>query len=159
VCRSNSLPSIDGALFGHSTKVRIADDRNGRRASRVADKLNAELEASWRDAVRGRMDGQFNRYDEAPRRSRTLGFEHIEHDLQAALPEKLVERLEALRALGLAFEPGVRQAVLGTEKRALFLLSKLPKNLRQSSRTRSATSRPISSGFGGTAVAGRLSGL
>jgi hypothetical protein len=28
--------------------------------------------------------------------------------------------------LGLAFEPGVRQAVLGTEKRALFLLSKLP---------------------------------
>lgn len=113
-------------IVRHSTKVRIADDRNGRRASRVADRLNEALEASWREAVRNQVNGQFSRYDEARRRSRTLGFEYIEHDVLTALPEKLVERLEALRALGVAFEPGVRQAVLGTEKRPLFLLSKLP---------------------------------
>jgi hypothetical protein len=38
-------------IIKHSTKVRIADDRNGRTASRVVDKLNRELEAFWRSAA------------------------------------------------------------------------------------------------------------
>jgi len=30
-------------IVKHSTKIRIADDRNGQRASRIADKLDQEL--------------------------------------------------------------------------------------------------------------------
>lgn len=38
-------------IIRHSTKVRIGDDRNGRRASRIAEKFNADLEAYWRAAA------------------------------------------------------------------------------------------------------------
>jgi hypothetical protein len=31
----------------HSTKVRVADDRNGRQASRIAQKFNEQLESYW----------------------------------------------------------------------------------------------------------------
>jgi hypothetical protein len=34
-------------IIKHSTKVRISDDRNGRRASCDAQKLNEQLEAFW----------------------------------------------------------------------------------------------------------------
>lgn len=34
-------------IVRHSTKVRVVSDRTGRRATRVADKLNTELEAYW----------------------------------------------------------------------------------------------------------------
>src|SRR6202035_121500 len=37
----------------HSTKVRIAQDRTGRRAARVADKLNEELELYWKALAGG----------------------------------------------------------------------------------------------------------
>lgn len=39
-------------IVKHSTKIRIADDRNGRRASRVADQFNRELEANGRPSLR-----------------------------------------------------------------------------------------------------------
>jgi len=37
-------------IIRHSTKVRVAADRTGRRATHVADRLNAELEAHWQPA-------------------------------------------------------------------------------------------------------------
>ena len=40
----------------HSTRIRIANDRAGRRASRVADKLNEKLEIFWRGLSRGTQD-------------------------------------------------------------------------------------------------------
>jgi ABC-type transport system involved in cytochrome c biogenesis permease subunit len=39
--------------------------------------------------------------------------------------EKVLDRLEALVAKGLTGDPGARAALLGTEKRSLFPLSKL----------------------------------
>ena len=41
-------------IIKHSTKVRIAQDRTGRRAARVADKLNEELELYWKALADGR---------------------------------------------------------------------------------------------------------
>jgi hypothetical protein len=35
-------------IIRHSTRVKVADDRTGRRAIRVAQKLNHELEGFWR---------------------------------------------------------------------------------------------------------------
>jgi hypothetical protein len=37
-------------VIRHSTRIRVAADRTGRRATRVADRLNAELEAYFRSA-------------------------------------------------------------------------------------------------------------
>jgi hypothetical protein len=35
-------------IIRHSTRIRIADDRVGRRAARVAENLNAALERHWK---------------------------------------------------------------------------------------------------------------
>jgi hypothetical protein len=68
-------------IVRHSTKVRIREDRNGRRASRIADKLNAELEAFWRASAMGPATEQIARYDTTRQYARTLGFEYVESDL------------------------------------------------------------------------------
>jgi hypothetical protein len=110
----------------HSTKVRVADDRTGRRASRVAEKLNEQLEAYWQAAASGRSPEQLNRYAGARLRARTLGFDYVENaQLIEFSAQKRLERLEALVAKGLANDPGARAALLGTEKRPAFLLSGL----------------------------------
>ncbi len=113
-------------IVRHTTKVRVAEDRTGRRALRVAEKLNAQLESFWHAAAHVQTAQQASRYDEARRRSRALGFEYLDNAHLIALdPEKRLERLEALVAKGIANEPGARAAVLGTEKRPVFLLSKV----------------------------------
>ena len=104
-------------IIRHSTKVRIRDDRNGRRASRVAEKLNSELEAFWRASANGPAREQLTRYDDARRYARTPGFEYVENDQLLQFPiERLLERLEALAGKRLADKPAARAAMLGTEK-------------------------------------------
>jgi integrase len=113
-------------IIKHSTKVRIAQDRTGRRAARVANKLNKELELFWKGLAEGRSKDELRRYDEARRRARSLGFEYVENAQLVMLPaEQRLERLEALVTRGAATDPVARAAVLGTEKRPAFLLSKL----------------------------------
>lgn len=106
--------------------IRVAEDRLGRRAARVADRLNAELELFWRELMDGQSQFKLVRYDEARRKARALGFEYIPHDQLITLPaERLLERLEALVAKGATNDPAARAALLGTEKRPAFALSRL----------------------------------
>lgn len=113
-------------IVRHSTRIRVVEDRLGRRAARVADRLNAELELHWRELADGQSQFTLVRYDEARRKARSLGFEYLPHDQLITLPaEKLLERLEALVAKGAANEPAARAALLGTEKRPAFRLSRL----------------------------------
>jgi len=113
-------------VIKHSTKVRIEADRAGRRATRVADKLNAQLEAYWHGLANGKSRTLLTNYDEARRRARGLGYDYVENDQLLTLPpEKRLERLESLVAAGAANDPGARAALLGTEKRPVFMLSKL----------------------------------
>jgi integrase len=113
-------------IVKHSTKVRIVDDRTGRRASRVVTKLNEELEAHWRALVEGKTNAEAFAYDEAKRRARALGFDYIEKSQIVVLPvERKVERIEALVAKGGANDVRATAALLGTQKRPPFKLSKL----------------------------------
>jgi hypothetical protein len=101
-------------------------DRTGRRAARVASKLNIEFELYWKDLVDSRFQRDFNRYDDARRRARSLGFEYIENaQLLILPPEQRLDRLETLVQRGVADDAGARAALLGTEKRPVFRLSKL----------------------------------
>jgi hypothetical protein len=52
-------------VIRHSTKVRVAADRTGRRAARVAEKLNSELESYWHGLVGDRSDDTTRGYDDA----------------------------------------------------------------------------------------------
>lgn len=101
-------------VIKHSTKVRIAHDRTGWRAARVASKLNEELELFWRGLVEGRSKDELRRYDEARRRARSLGFEYVENTQLLMLPaEQRLELLEALVTRGVANDAGARAALLG----------------------------------------------
>jgi hypothetical protein len=113
-------------VIRHSTKVRIATDRTGRRAARVADRLNAELEAYWPQLAGDRSDETMRGYDQARRRARSLGFEYAENSEILMFPmQKRLERLETLLARNLHNDAGARAALLGTAPRPSFPLSKL----------------------------------
>lgn len=113
-------------IIRHSTRVRIADDRSGRRAARVAETLNEALELHWTSLVGTRSGSSVSRYDEARRCARALGYDYILNAQLIALPiERTLERLEALVAKGVAQDPAARTALLGTEKRPSFSLSRL----------------------------------
>jgi integrase len=118
---------FDGrGVVKHSTRIKIANDRAGRRAARVAEKFNEQLEVFWKGLSDGRPQDSLSSYDLARRRARALGFEYIENDqLVRQLPEARLERLEALVSNGLTNDAGARTALLGTEKRRPFKLSKL----------------------------------
>lgn len=113
-------------IIKHSTKVRIAQDRTGRRAARIAGKFNEELELFWKGLTEGRSADELRQYDDARRRARSLGFEYVENaQLLMLPPEQRLERLEALVTRGVASDGVARSALLGTAKRLVFRLSKL----------------------------------
>ena len=62
-------------MIFQSTKVRVADDPDKRRARRIADRINDALEAYWRDLAAGKARGATHRYRETVQRAQRLGFE------------------------------------------------------------------------------------
>lgn len=113
-------------VIRHSTRIRVADDRAGRRAGHAAQLLNDELEGFWRGLAGDRPTQVQNHYDEVRRRARALGFEYIENSQLVAGPiEQRLERIEALVSKGLAHDLGAREALLGTVKPTSPMLSQL----------------------------------
>jgi integrase len=113
-------------IVRHSTRIRIAHDPVGRRAARVAEKFNERLELTWKDLALGQSRAESTRYEEARQHARILGYEYLENAILLEKPfEARVERLEALIAKGMINDANARAALLGTEKRPVFRLSKL----------------------------------
>lgn len=113
-------------IIRHSTRIKIKDDRLGRRAARVADTLNAELERHWRALAGGEVAGEAKHYDEARQRARALGFDYVANEVLISLPlEKRLERLETLITKGLVEDRPSREALLGTARKPAFTLSRL----------------------------------
>jgi len=96
-------------VIKHSTRIKIADDRAGRRAARVAEKLNEQLEIFWKGLSDGHRKEHLNSYDAARRRARSLGFDYVEGDvLLREGPEARLQRLEALVKHGVVNDPEAR---------------------------------------------------
>ena len=112
-------------IVRHSTKVRVSSDRTGRRAVHVAEWLNSELEDYWAKGA-GQLDPVARGYDDVRRHARSLGFEYIENgQLLTMSAEKRFERLEALVAGRLENNATARAALLGTQPRPSFPVSKV----------------------------------
>ncbi len=93
-------------VIKHSTRVKIATDRAGRRAARVADRFNEQLEVFWKGLSNGHPKSTLNSYELARSRARAIGFDYVENDLLLQQPsEARLERLEALVAKGVANVP------------------------------------------------------
>jgi integrase len=113
-------------IIRHSTRIKVAEDRHGRRALRVAHTLNQQLESFWKDLAAGQSNADTSRYDLARRHARSLGYDYIPNSDLITLPqEKLLERLEALVTKGLANDRSAREALLGTAQPPSFNLSRL----------------------------------
>jgi hypothetical protein len=113
-------------IVKHSTKIKIANDRAGRRAARVAEKFNEQLEIFWNGLSGGKPKDQLDNYSATRSRARALGFDYIENEHLIQQPaEARLERLETLVAKGMATDPGARAALLGTEKRPAVMVSKV----------------------------------
>lgn len=113
-------------IIRHSTRIRVTDDRVGRRAARVARELNEALERHWKSLADEKSQAALSGYDAIRRRARALGYDYVSNEQLVAFPiERILDRLEALMANGLTQDATARTALLGTEKRPSFLLSRL----------------------------------
>ncbi|MBI1203002.1 MAG: integrase [Rhodopseudomonas sp.] len=113
-------------IVRHSTKVRVSTDRTGRRASQVADRLNAALESEWRQLAGSAADPSLRAYEDARRRARSLGFEYLDApDVVTLATARRLERLEALEARRLEYDAVARAALLGAQPQPSFKLSNL----------------------------------
>jgi integrase len=110
----------------HSTRVRIGSDRAGRRAARIAERFNVELERYWNRLSKGNSADNATGYEEARRKARALGFEYHENEQLLEQPaEARLERLEALFSGGLANDQGARVALLGTAQKPPLKVSEI----------------------------------
>jgi integrase len=113
-------------VIKHSTRVRVADDRAGRRAARIAEKFNQELERYWSGLSRGLDTEGVSHYEAARQRARSMGLEYLEKEQLLLQPaEERLQRLEALFAHGMANDRQARSALLGTEKKPVFSVSQI----------------------------------
>jgi len=113
-------------IIRHSTRIRVTDDRVGRRAGKVARELNEALERHWKSLTDQKSQADLSGYDAIRRRARALGYDYVSNEQLVAFPiERILDRLEALVANGLTQDATARTALLGTEKRPSFSLSRL----------------------------------
>lgn len=124
------VPTEFVELAGHekirvSTKIKVVDDRRGKRAAAVVDELNRAAEQRWRDLVEGRSSEAEARFATARRRARASGFEYVEAaDLAARPLDERLARVELLTEQG-PDNPEARAALLGTVAKPVILLSKV----------------------------------
>lgn len=110
----------------HSTKVAVRKDPRGSKAGKVADVMNRELEAYWRGLSEGKAQEAAERYNEARRRARVLGFDYAETAEVASRPVlEVLERLEKLMTGGLVDDAGARAAIYGYEGRPSVKVSEI----------------------------------
>jgi integrase len=123
---SEFAPFDNRGIIKHSTKVRISDDRNGRRAAGVAERLNRELEAFWTAKLRNAFGNELSGYELARQQVRSMGFELLDMPQLLALPAfEAIERVKALSVNKRYEDPTTCKAVLGTVKPPVVLLSQL----------------------------------
>jgi integrase len=113
-------------IIRHSTKVAVEKDRRAIKAGKIAETLNRELEAYWSGLSNGKAQEATQRYSEARRRARVLGFDYTEvSDLAPRPTNEVLERIEKLVTAGLVEDAGARAALLGREKKPSIKLSEL----------------------------------
>ncbi len=126
-----------------STKVKVADDRAGVRAGRVADKLNIDLEAGWKAAAAGHVQQAAIDVDEARRRARALSLDYkpIEQ-VVAEVASDFAMRIDALAAGDRRHDAATAAAVLGGVPLPTIMLSGIVAEFEIAKRTTIAKYSP-----------------
>lgn len=109
-----------------STKIRITDDRAGVRASQVAERMNIDLEASWRAKTGQSAHEAALALDDARRRAQTLGlpYKPVE-EIAKETADEILRRFETLGVGDRLRDGATAAAVLGGVPVPEILLSGL----------------------------------
>jgi integrase len=108
------------------TGIAVADDPRGIRATKVCQKLNADLEAYWRGLLAGNAVAAQERYADARRLARALGFSYVAaSEIAGGDLVSLLRRVEALTDRDTVEDAAEVTAVLGGAAKPAFHLSGL----------------------------------
>ncbi len=119
-----------------STRIRVADDPKGIRATQRVQELSAELDRYWRDLADGRNPHAARDFQKAKEKATALGFDYrpmnalVEGDI-----DELVRRIEFLTIGKRVEDAPTVAAVLGAHEPAPIMLSDLLREYEQEKRT------------------------
>jgi integrase len=120
------VPLAKCATVKLSTKIRVAKDQTGSKASRVAARLNAVQEAYWRGLSERKAADAVRAYDDAVKLARSLGVDYQAPVDWAARPFTEVRaRVQAVMADGRIDDPAKRKAIMGGVEKPKVMLSGL----------------------------------
>jgi integrase len=119
-----------------STKIKVANDRTGIKASRVAARMNATLEAFWRGISEDKAIEARQSYTDAIKLARSLGLDYLTPSAWSEKPiDEVLARIETVIADGRLENPALRKAVLGGIEKPAIMLSSLYSEFEATQRT------------------------
>jgi integrase len=109
-----------------STKIKVATDRKGTKAARVAARMNETLEAYWRGLALEKTAEAKQAYLDAVKLARSLGLDYQAPSAWAkASIEEVLTRIETVVANGMIDNAAMRKAALGAVDKPAIMLSSL----------------------------------
>jgi integrase len=126
-----------------STKIKVANDRAGTKAGRVAAQLNATQEAYWRSLAENKATEARQSYTDAIKLARSLGLDYLTPSVGAQKPiGDILARIETAMAQGRMDNPALRRAVLGGVEKPEIRLSSLFTEYEATQRTKLSQMSP-----------------
>ena len=109
-----------------STKIKVANDRCGTKASRAVAKLNATTEGYWRGLAEGKATEAQQAYADAVKLARSFGLDYLAPAEGAARPfEEVRARVQTLMVDGNIDDPAKRRVIMGGVGQPAIMLSSL----------------------------------
>jgi integrase len=125
-----------------STKVKVANDRAGTKAGRVAARMNATHEAHWRMLAERKTTEARQTYADAVKLARSLGLDYLPSATVAERPTgEILSRVEMLGNQRVEQAP-LRRAALGGYQKPKIMLSELFSEYELTQRTSLAKMSP-----------------
>jgi hypothetical protein len=119
-----------------STKIKIASDRTGIKAGRVAARMNETCEAYWRSLTENKAIEAQQAYTDAVKLARSLGLDYMPPSAWAQRPiAEVLTRIETLLVDGKIENPAIRKAALGGVDKPKIMVSDLFAEYEQTQRT------------------------
>jgi integrase len=120
-----------------STKVKVAKDRTGTKAGRVAARLNETHEAYWNGLAENKAVEAEQAYADAIRLARSFSLDYQTPTFTAQQPILTVlQRVETTNVKGRMDNPAARKAILGGVEKPRIMLSTLYSHYEAGQRTR-----------------------
>jgi integrase len=126
-----------------STKIKVAQDRAGTKAGRVAARLNATQEAYWRGLADNKASEARQVYADAVKLARSLGLDYLPPAAWSQQPiSEVVARIEMAAVDGRMDNPSLRKAILGGVAKPEITLSSLFTEYEATQRTKNSKMSP-----------------